>query len=315
MAGRDVDYLPRFNAGAEVGAVTKKLKVPISSGTPAGAAQGWVWVDTADVISLAYHDGTDPHLLPITGATTEAIQDIVGPWLNADLGDVSGAYNDAGDLLAITLDARSVTYAKMQAMATARLLGRVTAASGDVEELTLAQVKTFLSLSSVDLSDFNTAVRALISVTDDATLNLTYAAGVISGVVLDSPTVGGQTPAALQTTIVDAIVNGAGAAWDTLLEIKAFIEAGDSTAASLATTVAGKARFKVGVVPNGATPQTINHAMALTDLRDYIIEIKNAGGDIIDYQIAPVDVNNVSIIDESGTAIPAGLRYMMVCST
>jgi hypothetical protein len=56
-------------------------------------------------------------------------------------------------------------------------------------------------LTSADLSDFTTAARAAISVSDTATLDLTYSAGAISGAVLDSPTVGEFTGAAgIRTT-------------------------------------------------------------------------------------------------------------------
>lgn len=51
---------------------------------------------------------------------------------------------------------------------------------------------------AADLSDFQTAARAAISVGDTATLDLSYAAGVITGAVLDSPTVAGATPAQLR---------------------------------------------------------------------------------------------------------------------
>jgi hypothetical protein len=60
-------------------------------------------------------------------------------------GDVTGA-------TALTIAARAVTWAKVQAMATARLLGRSTAGSGDVEELTAAQGRTLLSLPAITVS-------------------------------------------------------------------------------------------------------------------------------------------------------------------
>lgn len=51
------------------------------------------------------------------------------------------------------------------------------------------------ALTSADLSDFQTAARAAITVSDTATLDLTYAGGQISGAVLDSPLLGGQNSA------------------------------------------------------------------------------------------------------------------------
>jgi len=46
-------------------------------------------------------------------------------------------------------------------MATARILGRTTASSGAVEELTAAQVKTLLAITSSDVSNFTTAVQTV----------------------------------------------------------------------------------------------------------------------------------------------------------
>lgn len=60
----------------------------------------------------------------------------------AHSGDVT---NSAGSL-ALTIAARAVTWAKAQAVATARLLGRTTAGSGDVEELTGTQVTAMLDV-------------------------------------------------------------------------------------------------------------------------------------------------------------------------
>lgn len=69
-------------------------------------------------------------------------------------GDVSGSIGSN------TIAARAVTYAKIQAVTTARLLGRTTAGSGDVEELSASAVKTFLAIVAADISDFVTTVRA-----------------------------------------------------------------------------------------------------------------------------------------------------------
>lgn len=51
------------------------------------------------------------------------------------------------------------------------------------------------ALTSADIGDFNTAARAAISVTDTATLDLSYnsTTGALSGAVLDSPTLGGAS--------------------------------------------------------------------------------------------------------------------------
>ncbi len=58
----------------------------------------------------------------------------------------------------------TVTFAKTQNIATARMLGRTTAGSGDIEELTAAQSKALLAIVAADISDLNTAVRPLESI-------------------------------------------------------------------------------------------------------------------------------------------------------
>lgn len=72
---------------------------------------------------------------------------ISGTTLNASAGGGSGLSDgDYGDITvsgsgtAISIDDDVVTFAKMQNVATARVMGRLTAASGDIEELTFAQV-------------------------------------------------------------------------------------------------------------------------------------------------------------------------------
>jgi hypothetical protein len=62
------------------------------------------------------------------------------------------------------IDADSVTFAKTQNIATARMLGRTTGGSGDIEELTAAQSKSLLAITAADISDLNTAVKPLESI-------------------------------------------------------------------------------------------------------------------------------------------------------
>jgi hypothetical protein len=63
---------------------------------------------------------------------------------------------------------RAVTIAKLQAIASGRFLGRVTIASGDIEELTPAQAKTLLAIVPGDIAGFNAAAIAAGSATYDA---------------------------------------------------------------------------------------------------------------------------------------------------
>jgi len=80
-----------------------------------------------------------------------------GSWV--DLAQQSIADGDYGDITVSasgatwSIDADSVTYAKMQNMTTARMLGRVTAATGVVEELTAAQVRTLINVEDGATAD------------------------------------------------------------------------------------------------------------------------------------------------------------------
>lgn len=56
-----------------------------------------------------------------------------------------------------TIAARAVTWAKIQAINTARFLGRVTGGSGDIEEITASQAKALLAIVPADVTMANTA--------------------------------------------------------------------------------------------------------------------------------------------------------------
>jgi hypothetical protein len=99
----------------------------------AAGATGWV--------SLA--PGTAGQLLQTGGAGANPSWATVGTLTDGDKGDITVS----GSGTTWTIDARTITYAKMQAMTTARLLGRTTAASGDVEEISVGNGLTLASLS------------------------------------------------------------------------------------------------------------------------------------------------------------------------
>jgi hypothetical protein len=82
------------------------------------------------------------------GYSDEQAQDAVGNILD-DSGDIDFTYDDATPKITALVKARSVTWAKVQAMTTGKLLGRTTASSGDVEEISIG---TGLSLSGGTLS-------------------------------------------------------------------------------------------------------------------------------------------------------------------
>ncbi|MBX3747334.1 MAG: hypothetical protein KF833_18650 [Verrucomicrobiae bacterium] len=149
-----------------------------------------------------WHDGTQYHAIhPSSQAATANLVarrdgdgrlagDILGnaatatKWITArtitlgtDLTGNTSIDGSANVTLNATIANGAVTLAKMANIATARLLGRVSAGSGVVEELTAAQVKTLLAIGIADVSSLQTALDGKASVSH------THAAGdVVSGV-------------------------------------------------------------------------------------------------------------------------------------
>lgn len=86
-----------------------------------------------------------------------------GTTLNASGGGGGGVSDgDYGDITVTgtgtvwTIDNTVVTFAKVQNIATSRILGRTTAGSGSVEELTPSSVKTLLAITASDVSGLAT---------------------------------------------------------------------------------------------------------------------------------------------------------------
>ncbi len=119
-----------------------------SSGTNTGDQTSIVGISgTKAEFNTAVSDGNILYVGDVTQYTDELAQDAVGGMLDTSLNYVDGTpllqrAALTGDVTAsaggntTTIAARSVTYAKMQAMATGKLLGRNTALSGDIEEIT-----------------------------------------------------------------------------------------------------------------------------------------------------------------------------------
>jgi len=114
------------------------------------------WEATAPVFGasserIAAMSAVLPYVVTRDGSTAAAAaQDQHALGLLA-LAEAEGARSDLaegsvadGSIGTVKLAADAVTFAKMQNIATARILGRTTSGSGDVEELTAADVKTLL---------------------------------------------------------------------------------------------------------------------------------------------------------------------------
>lgn len=359
MADRTMKWRPIWNAGA---AFLKKLNIPTSAGDPAGVTDGEIWLDTG-AGKLAARLAGNTILVPLaseigtSGLSQEQIEDFMALMIQ-DNADIDWTYTDnaagAGALVGVIKPA-AITYAKIQNVAaTSRVLGRIAAGAGTIEELTGANLKTIIGvLANADLANMAqgtfkgrsagsgtgapvdmtaaTAKTALAIVPADVTMAaeakvLGRAVGAGAGVsqeltaaqllailgAIDATTLGGLTVAGLQAQIVNAISNGAGAAYDTLIEIQNFLQADDTADAALVTSVGLRSRFAGLAIPAGATPQNVAHGMALGNIGDFHYRtFVAATGVNEDYEVTPVDANTVAVSDESGTAIPAGRRIFM----
>lgn len=127
------------------------LKAPLASptftGTVGGITAAMVGAPSGSGSSTGTNTGDNSVNTLYSGLVTNATH----------TGDVTGA-------TALTIAAGAVTYAKMQNVSVAsRVLGRITAGAGIVEELTAANLKTILGLTSADVGLGNVANTAQVT--------------------------------------------------------------------------------------------------------------------------------------------------------
>lgn len=250
------------------------LKIPRLAADPGVPVEGEVWSNITDHV-IRYYNGTTTIELG-QGVTNEAIMDVIGPFIT-DSADLDWTYNDAGDVVSAIVKPSSVTYAKMQDVsAAARILGRASGAgAGPVTELTGAQVLTILG-------------------------------------ALDAATLGGDTKATIIANAVAAVVGGAGAAYDTLIEIQALLVGDDASIAGLLASVALRARFFAIDLAGGATTENVDHNFALAQRGDFHADVfVKATGVREKYFLNPTSVNRIVVTDETGGNIPAGRRIFV----
>jgi hypothetical protein len=118
-------------------------------------------------------NGLDTGKLDIAGTAVSATQLATGRTIaiTGDLTYTSPSFNGTGNVTAAgTIPANTVTLAKMAQVATARFLGRVTTATGDVEALTGTQATTLLDV-------FTSALKGLVPLSGGGTTNFLRADG------------------------------------------------------------------------------------------------------------------------------------------
>lgn len=142
------------------GQVSKPLAIILEDGNK------MLWLNMR---GMELADGSTPY-------TDELAQDAIGGILT-DSSTIDFTYNDGTpSITAIVID-DSITYSKIQNVsATSRILGRITASAGDIEELTAANVFTILGITST-ASELNILDGATLTVTE-----LNYVDGVTSAI-------------------------------------------------------------------------------------------------------------------------------------
>lgn len=295
-----------------------KVKLPIDIAAPGNRD---IWFDSASG-KLAFRLGTTTILIPLPsdiggggGFSQEQIEDFVALML-VDNSILDWSYTDNGSLpgsLQAIIKPGVVTNTELADMVAARIKGRASGAgTGVPTDLTGAQVKTLLAIVAADISDFVTAAQAALSVSDTSSLDLSYSGGVISGAVLDSPLLGGQSKAQIQSDIIAAISGGASAAYDTLIEIQNFLQGDDTALSGLTTAVGIRARFYAGAVPSGASTANIDHNLGLTNIHDFTARVfVTATGAEEEYAMVGSNSNRVILTDETGANIAAGRRIFL----
>lgn len=283
MADRRIGWRPAFQAGATF---VRKLLIPSDAGDPSDVANGHLWLQTT-AGKLAFRHGGATELVPLAseiaaaGLTQEQIEDLIA-LLIVDNSDLDWTYDDGTPSLVAVIKAAAIEYANIQNVSAGGLvLGRQSGAgAGPPTELTGANILTILG-------------------------------------ALDAATLGGDTKATIIADAVATVLGGAGPSYDTLQELKALLDASDAAddtaIATLTTAIGNRTRYYAGAIPNGATPQTVTHGLALANMNDFTHSIRvTATGVSEEYEVTPTDGNAVSVSDESGAAIPAGRRIFIV---
>lgn len=105
--------------------------------------------------------------------------------ISGSAGTVTSIGNLTGDVTssnrATTIANNAVTLAKMQNISTSRMLGRVSSSTGNVEQLTAANVKNFLTISNVENKSQATILGGNLTGTINSVAVATVTAGAAAG--------------------------------------------------------------------------------------------------------------------------------------
>ena len=248
--------------------VTARIKGRATAGTgdpedlTAAQVKTILAIAAADVSGLA------------TVATSGSAADLSGTLAAARLpafgsGDVSFASGGGAG----TVANNAITNAKLADMATARIKGRVTASTGDPEDLTAAQVKTMLAITQSDVSGLVAALAAKSNTghTHTATDITDFATAVNTQIVAYWDSIAG-TDANVDTIreVLDLILANAASIQDQIARYNATIGNGSST--SIAVTHNLNSNDVTVEVYDIGTGETVSVGVTRTNVNTVTIE-------------------------------------------
>ncbi|MDQ3159015.1 MAG: hypothetical protein M3P98_02685 [bacterium] len=281
-------------------------------GTNGAGIKGWYGIPASNVSSVNGQTGvvvldTDDIVEGVANLyfTDERAQDAVGGMVT-NTTTVNLTYADGTPSISAAVNDGSITYAKMQDVsASDRILGRITPGSGDVEELTAADVKTILALTSSDvglgnvtndaqlkiasnLSDLNNTVTARTNLglgsiaTQDAN-NVSISGGTITGIT-DLAIADGGTGA---STAATAFANLKQDATDTATGVVELATSAETTAGTDATKA---------ITPDGFAGSGFGKRLAQIQVTDPVGTTLTTG-DGKAYFTVPIEFNGYNLVD------------------
>lgn len=322
MATRMVDTDLNFSG---VGKIVRALMNPVASdpGTP---ATGEIWYNTTDNRLKTYNGATvkpfayldDVTGGAITGALWDAQSVITAAIDDTPQATILGASTVLGRRAAGDIGA--VTYANL--LADLEALGVTADTLGTSSEAqVLARANHTGTQASTTISDFATAVNALIAAVEgagnlfDADTVDTFEASALlaranhTGTQLASTISDFNTAAdARAQAIVDTLVDAAPGTLDTLNELAAALGDDPNFSTTITNSIAAKTgKFATNIGNAALQTFTVNHALGSTDVA---VSVRvNATGAMIDAQVVVTDANNVQVTTNS---VPASAAYRVV---